>query len=81
MVGGVLVQYLDWRSIFLVNIPFGLMGLWLAQRCIASGSRLTNREFDLAGQVLAVATLAALTYWMISIGRPVRFHPPWYWSG
>ena len=75
MVGGVLVQYLDWRSIFLVNIPFGLMGLWLAQRCIASGSRLTNREFDLAGQVLAVATLAALTYWMISIGRPDAFSP------
>lgn len=75
VVGGVLVQYLDWRSIFLVNIPFGLMGLWLAQRYIASGSRLKNREFDLAGQILAVATLAGLTYWMISIGRPHAFLP------
>ena len=30
--GGVLVQYLDWRSIFLVSIPVGLVGFWLARR-------------------------------------------------
>ena len=70
VVGGVLVQYLDWRSIFLVNIPFGLMGLWLARRYVASGTRRASRQVDPIGQVLAVALLAALTYWMISIGRP-----------
>ncbi len=69
IVGGMLVQYLDWRSIFLVNIPVGLIAGWLARRYVASGPRLAHREFDVLGQVLAIATLAALTYWMISIGR------------
>ncbi len=69
LVGGVLVQYLDWRSIFLVNVPVGLVALWLASRHVASGSRHAHREFDLIGQALAIATLAVLTYWMISAGQ------------
>ena len=73
IVGGVLVQYLDWRSIFLVNIPVGLIALWLARGYVASGSQQKHREFDLVGQALAIAALAALTYWMISIGRSHEF--------
>jgi MFS transporter, DHA2 family, methylenomycin A resistance protein len=69
LVGGVLVQYLDWRSIFLVNVPVGLTAVWLARRHVASGPRQPHRGLDLVGQALAVATLAALTYWMISVGR------------
>ena len=73
LVGGILVQYLDWRSIFLVNVPVGLVALWLARRHVASGSRHAHREFDLIGQGLAIATLAVLTYWMISVGRSHEF--------
>jgi len=69
IIGGVLVQYLDWRSIFLVNIPVGLIAVGLARRYVAPGPRQTQREFDLPGQILAIATLGALTYWMIGIGR------------
>jgi MFS transporter, DHA2 family, methylenomycin A resistance protein len=69
LAGGVLVQYLDWRSIFLVNVPVGLMALWLAKRHVAPGSRYAQREFDLIGQVLAIANLAVLTYWIISVGQ------------
>ena len=67
VVGGVLVQYLDWRSIFLVNIPVGLVGFWLARHRVAAGPRQRQRAFDPLGQLLAVATLGALTYWMISL--------------
>ena len=73
LVGGILVQYLDWRSIFLVNVPVGLVALSLARRHVASGSRQADREFDLSGQGLAIATLAVLTYWMISVGRSHEF--------
>lgn len=69
VIGGVLVQYLDWRSIFLVNIPVGLVGFWLARHHVAVGRRQNQRVFDPIGQLLAVATLAALTYWMISLGQ------------
>jgi len=73
LVGGLLVQYLDWRSIFLVNIPVGLAGFWLARQHVAVGPRHTQRGFDPIGQLLAVVTLAGLTYWMISLGRSHGF--------
>jgi len=75
VLGGVLVQIFDWRSIFLVNVPLGLLGAWLAPRYIASGPRQTHRELDPAGQILAIATLAAATYWLISAGRLRGFSP------
>ena len=81
LIGGVLVQYLDWRSIFLVNVPVGLMGVWLARRHVASGSRQMHRELDPIGQFLAVATLATLTYWMISAGRSHALSPSMIASG
>jgi DHA2 family methylenomycin A resistance protein-like MFS transporter len=73
VLGGLLVEFFDWRSIFLVNVPIGLFGAWLAPRYISSGPRNTRRALDPSGQVLAVATLAALTYWLISVGRAHEF--------
>ena len=32
VLGGLLVQTLGWRSIFLVNVPVGLLARWLTQR-------------------------------------------------
>jgi MFS transporter, DHA2 family, methylenomycin A resistance protein len=66
VLGGVLVQTLGWRSIFMVNVPFGLLALWMTYRYIPVGMRHPARSLDLAGQVLAVATLASATYALIS---------------
>jgi DHA2 family methylenomycin A resistance protein-like MFS transporter len=75
VLGGVLVQEFDWRSIFLINVPVGLLGIWLASKYIVSRPGQGGRSLDLGGQVLAVATLATVTYWVISAGRPHA------WSG
>ncbi|HEX7689241.1 MAG TPA: MFS transporter, partial [Burkholderiaceae bacterium] len=32
LVGGVVVTWLGWRAIFLLNVPIGLAGIWLARR-------------------------------------------------
>ena len=75
VLGGMLVQVLDWRSIFLVNLPVGLLAIWLAAKHIASGPRQSRRALDPAGQVLAVATLAVATYWLMSVGRSHSLSP------
>jgi DHA2 family methylenomycin A resistance protein-like MFS transporter len=39
VLGGLLVGFVGWRSIFLVNLPIGLIGIWLTLRFI---DRTTN---------------------------------------
>src|SRR3954447_2706210 len=59
-VGGALITLVGWRSIFLVNLPIGLAGLWLTWRFAAETTRSPGREIDLPGQVAAIAALGTL---------------------
>jgi MFS transporter, DHA2 family, methylenomycin A resistance protein len=81
VLGGVLVTAFGWRSIFIVNVPVGLLALWLTQRQIPDAPRDRSRAFDAVGQVLAVATLATATYAMIGINRPASSAVPSWASG
>src|SRR5260221_5834121 len=60
LVGGGLITLVGWRSIFLVNLPIGLAGLWLTWRFASETTRSPQREIDLPGQVAAIAALGAL---------------------
>lgn len=74
-VGGVLIAAVGWRAIFLVNLPIGLAGLWLAWRFAAETPRLPQRELDLPGQIAAVAALGCLAGGLIEAGRSGWAHP------
>lgn len=69
VLGGLLVQSLGWRSIFIVNVPVGLLALWLTRCRIPTGPRMLSRSFDTAGQLLAVGTLATVTYALIDLSQ------------
>jgi DHA2 family methylenomycin A resistance protein-like MFS transporter len=60
LVGGGLIALVGWRSIFLVNLPIGLAGLWLTSVYASETTRSPQREIDLPGQVLAIAALGCL---------------------
>src|SRR5437763_541060 len=60
LVGGGLITLVGWRSIFLVNLPIGLAGLWLTWRFAGETTRTPQREIDLPGQLTAIAALGAL---------------------
>ncbi len=34
VLGGYLVSSLNWRFVFLINVPIGLVALWIAHSCI-----------------------------------------------
>jgi EmrB/QacA subfamily drug resistance transporter len=65
-IGGLLVQS-SWRWVFLVNLPVGLLVL-LAGRRVLTESRDTGqtRLPDLAGTVLLVAGVAAITFGLVT---------------
>lgn len=74
-VGGALIALLGWRSIFLVNLPIGAAGLWLAWRYAKETPRLVQREIDLPGQIAAIAALGALAGALIEGGALGWNHP------
>jgi len=69
--GGVLMAGFGWRSIFLVNVPLGLLNLLLARRFLPvdrRGTQVHPAGFDRLGTVLLALTLAAYALAM-TIGR------------
>lgn len=65
--GGVLVELAGWRSIFLINVPLGTIGVVLAWVYLADTPRRPGAA-DLAGQLLAVASLGSLTFALVEAG-------------
>jgi EmrB/QacA subfamily drug resistance transporter len=59
--GGLLVSYADWRWVFFVNVPIGLVVAVLATRVLPASPRRTGR-FDLPGAVTATVGVASLVY-------------------
>lgn len=52
LLGGLFSTYLSWRMIFFVNLPFGLIGLWMTLRHMPDYRAATPVPLDLAGFVL-----------------------------
>ncbi len=65
LVGGVLIDVFDWRSIFLVNIPIGLVGIGLAFCSTEVQEKKSRRQLDLLGQAAAIVALCALVATLI----------------
>ncbi len=57
--GGYLTEYLGWQSIFLVNLPIGLIALLLVLRLEAQPGRRETRAFDFLGLVLFAVFVGA----------------------
>ncbi|MGE8669170.1 MAG: MFS transporter [Achromobacter mucicolens] len=64
LLGGALIHQFGWRGIFLINIPLGLAGLWLARRRIAPAPRRA-RALNPLSHVLGVVALSSLCFVLI----------------
>lgn len=63
--GGLLTDTIGWRSIFLVNLPVGLVACVLTWRFIEESRDPTGRGIDLPGQLLFAVTVGAFAYAVI----------------
>jgi MFS transporter, DHA2 family, methylenomycin A resistance protein len=61
VIGGLLINGFGWRSIFYVNVPIGLMALFLTYRYIRREQPRPGQSIDWAGQLVSLFALAALT--------------------
>ena len=63
MVGGVLTQYIDWRTIFYVNLPVAAVLLFASLKVVPADTQKPRwRGLDLPGAALATTSLASIVY-------------------
>src|SRR3954470_12548116 len=69
IVGGLLVQHVNWESVFFLNAPLGLIallvGLWVIRE---SKDEEAHGSFDLSGVALLSGSLFALVWGLIKAG-------------
>lgn len=58
--GGLLIQGFGWRSVFYVNLPIGLAGIWITRRFLARFERVRGLSLDLPGAALFAVSMTGL---------------------
>jgi MFS family permease len=86
LVGGLLTE-INWRAVFLISIPFGLLGtVWAYLMLHEVGRRPSGQRIDVLGNLLfaggLVLLLIALTYGLEPYGSdPMGWHSPFVVGG
>jgi EmrB/QacA subfamily drug resistance transporter len=70
-VGGVLVDALSWRLVFLLNVPVAVLVVIGARHIPESRAGGQHGRFDLPGAVLGVLALGGITYALIAAGEGI----------
>ena len=65
VLGGMLVDAVGWRAVFLVNVPVGALAVLATHRFVPESRAERPRRFDPVGQILVIVGLASLTYGII----------------
>jgi EmrB/QacA subfamily drug resistance transporter len=60
LIGGPLIDAFGWRSVFLVNLPVGIVGLAMAWAFIEESVSSASKKFDVAGALVLGVALSAL---------------------
>jgi EmrB/QacA subfamily drug resistance transporter len=72
-IGGLLVS-LDWRAVFLVNVPIGIVGILAGRRILREHRDRSGARPDIAGAGLLAAAISALALAIVKA-------PDWGWAG
>jgi EmrB/QacA subfamily drug resistance transporter len=67
--GGFIVTYFNWRWIFDINIPIGLLGITLVTLFVEDVREPSETKFDWLGLALSGTALATLMFGLETIGR------------
>jgi EmrB/QacA subfamily drug resistance transporter len=75
VVGGLLVEHVDWSAIFWVNVPLGVVCAGLCALGVGESRDPRARSLDLPGAALACACLSALVFALLESGHTTWLAP------
>ncbi|WP_267873494.1 DHA2 family efflux MFS transporter permease subunit [Massilia sp. CF038] len=64
--GGLIVHWTSWRVIFFINVPVGMVALWLVMRYMPDYHAATRRPLDVVGMALFSSGTAIMS-WLLEI--------------
>jgi EmrB/QacA subfamily drug resistance transporter len=65
IVGGALIQYVDWRAVFWINLPICAVAILLTAMFVPESKSTTMRDVDPIGQALGMVFLFGVVYVLI----------------
>lgn len=78
-IGGLILNWLDWRWLFWVNVPFCLVGLVLAWRMLPKDPPTGRPRLDLIGLLLVSPALVGILYGLTNVSQDGGFSRPDVW--
>jgi EmrB/QacA subfamily drug resistance transporter len=69
-VGGFITTYFTWHWIFLINVPIGLIGIWLATRFLPDTESAQTPPLDLTGFVLSGLAASGIVFGLSVVSLP-----------
>jgi len=71
ILGGYLIDFVGWRTIFLINLPIACAAIGLAVRYLGRDSAVDTRRLDWFGAALAALALTAVT-WGLTVASTMK---------
>jgi MFS family permease len=73
-IGGFITTYFTWHWIFLINVPIGLVGIWLATRFLPETESMETPPLDFIGFVLSGLAASGVVFGLSVVSLP--YLPP-----
>jgi len=68
-VGGLMVEHLGWESVFFLNVPIGIIAIFIAMRVVRESRSEEARQLDIPGLILGTSALFFATYGLIEANQ------------
>ncbi len=74
LVGGFLVDYVSWHWIFFLNLPFGLISMWIIGKYLEGNVGNQERKIDYGGAITFTIGTTAILYLLLAGGSSFQWN-------
>ena len=69
VIGGLIVQYMNWKFVFWVNVPLGILAMIGIYLFLHEPEREKKVSIDYQGAILLTLSLSTILFWLVEGGQ------------